>query len=54
MILPVLPDGLQIMADQGFEHHHPVIVLPRANQPQLTPLMRRYYIVPMRHYEFVQ
>ena len=26
--LPVLPQGLQIMADQGFEHNLPVIVLP--------------------------
>ena len=40
--LPVLPQGLQIMANQGFDHEHPVIVLPRANQPQLTKIMRRY------------
>ena len=26
--LPVLPQGLQIMADQGFAHQPPVIVLP--------------------------
>ena len=42
--LPVLPAGLQIMADQGFEHRHPVIVLPRANQPQIPALMRRSVI----------
>ena len=30
------------MADQGFDHSNPVIVLPHANQPQLTALMRRY------------
>ena len=42
--LPVLPQGLQIMADQGFEHNDPVIVLPRANQPQLSRLMRRYSV----------
>ena len=40
--LPVLPAGLQIMADQGFEHRLPVIVLPHANQPQLPPMMRRW------------
>ena len=39
--LPVLPQGLQIMADQGFENRHPVIVLPRANQPQIPAVMRR-------------
>ena len=40
--LPMLPQGLQIMADQGFEHRLPIIVLPRANQPQLPAVMRRY------------
>ena len=39
--LPVLPQGLQIMADQGFAHQPPVIVLPRANQPALTAEMRK-------------
>ena len=29
------------MADQGFEHNLPVIVLPKANQQQLTAIMRR-------------
>ena len=41
MALPVLPPGLQIMADQGFEHNNPIIVLPRANQRQLNPVIRR-------------
>ena len=40
--LPVLPAGLQIMADQGFRNTHPLIVLPRHNQPQLPRHMRRY------------
>ena len=39
--LPVLPAGLQIMADQGFDHCNPIIVLPRANQPQVSQIMRR-------------
>ena len=40
--LPVLPQGLQIMADQGFEHRLQVIVLPKANQPQISHQMRRF------------
>ena len=40
-LLPVLSQGLQIMADQGFEHQHPVIVLPWRNQPQIPRIMRR-------------
>ena len=40
--LPVLPQGLHIMADQGFRHQDPVIVLPRANQPAISADMRRY------------
>ena len=39
--VPPLPPGMQIMADQGFEHHAPVIVMPHANQPQLPPLMHQ-------------
>ena len=39
--MPVLPAGLQILADQGFEHRLPIIVLPRANQPQVPANMRR-------------
>ena len=30
------------MADQGFEHRHPIVVLPRANQPQVNRIIRRY------------
>ena len=33
--LPPLPQGLQIMADQGFQHRLPVLVLPKTNQQQL-------------------
>ena len=40
--LPVLPAGLQIMADQGFQNAHPILVLPRYNQPAIQPDMRRY------------
>ena len=29
------------MADQGFEHRLPVIVMPHVNQPQLPRFMRR-------------
>ena len=39
--LPVLPAGLQIMADQGFQNRNPVLVLPRFNQPGIPPDMRR-------------
>ena len=45
--LPVLPQGLQIMADQGFEHRLPVMVLPRANQPQIAEIMRRFGLLNM-------
>ena len=31
------------MADQGFAHNLPVIVLPQANQPQIPRIMRRYF-----------
>ena len=40
--MPVLPQGLQIMADQGFAHGLPVIVLPRHNQAPIPVGMRRY------------
>ena len=40
--LPVLPPGLRIMADQGFEHRLPVLVMPHANQPQLPRNMCRF------------
>ena len=40
--LPVLPAGLQIMADQGFEHQLPILVLPKANQVQIPKIMRRW------------
>ena len=40
--VPVLPQGLQIMADQGFRHALPVIVLPRRNQAQVPAMMRRW------------
>ena len=40
-----MPQGLQIMADQGFEHRLPVIVLPRANQPQIAKIMRRFALM---------
>ena len=40
--LPMLPQGLQIMADQGFHNRPPVIVLPRFNQPNIPAQMRRY------------
>ena len=39
--LPVLPQGLQILADQGFQHNPPVIVIPCQNQPQIPTGMRR-------------
>ena len=55
--LPVLPHGLQIMADQGFAHNPPVIVLPRANQPQLTRRMWRYInniFTMLRYWLFAQ
>ena len=39
--LPVLPAGLQIMADQGFEHQLPVIVIPKGNQQPIPEIMRR-------------
>ena len=42
----MLPQGLQIMADQGFEHNFPVLVLPWANQPQISKDMRRYVPMP--------
>ena len=44
--LPVLPQGLQIMADQGFEHNFPVLVLPQANQPQISKDICRYVPIP--------
>ena len=34
----------KIMADQGFEHRHPVIVLPHRNQPQVPAAMRRFFL----------
>ena len=40
--LPVLPAGLQIMADQGFRNRNPIIVLPRFSQPAIHPDIRRY------------
>ena len=40
--LPVLPPGLQILADQGFEHNPPVLVLPRANQQPVPAILRQY------------
>ena len=40
--IPVLPQGLQIMADQGFQNLAPVIVLPRRNQPAIAANVRRY------------
>ena len=40
--LPVLPNGLQLMADQGFEHRLPIIVLPKANQQQVPAVMRTW------------
>ena len=39
--IPVLPAGLQIMADQGFRNRHPVIVLPRFNQAAVAANVRR-------------
>ena len=39
--MPVLPQGLQIMADQGFPHGLPVLVLPRHNQAPIPAGMRR-------------
>ena len=47
--LPVLPAGLQIMADQGFEHRHPILVLPWANQPQVARIMRRRVFETKKH-----
>ena len=41
IVLPVLPRALQIMADQGFEHNLPVLVLPKANQAQVSKMMHR-------------
>ena len=43
--VPVLPAGLQIMADQGFENRLPIIVLPRVNQPQIPAIMRRFELM---------
>ena len=40
--IPVLPQGLQIMADQGFRHQPPIIVLPKANRPVFTAEMCKY------------
>ena len=39
--VPVLPQGLHIMADQGFQHRLPVMVIPHQNQPQIPAPMRR-------------
>ena len=40
--IPVLPQGIQIMADQGFRYQPAIIVLPKANRPAFTPEMRKY------------
>ena len=38
--LPVLPNGLQIMADQGFANIRPLLVMPRAQYPGVDEIMR--------------
>ena len=47
--IPVLPAGLQIMADQGFQNGYPVLVLPRFNQPVIPVNMRRYTSVIQKY-----
>ena len=46
--IPVLPQGLTILADQGFKHQLPVLVLPCQNQPQLPAAMRRFMFFQLK------
>ena len=39
--LPVLPNGLQIMADPGFPNRRPLLVMPKRNDPRISDDMRR-------------
>ena len=39
--IPVLPQGLQIMADLGFANRHPLLVSTRANIPNVPEHMKK-------------
>ena len=42
--IPVLPQGLQIMADLGFGNRPPLILPARENVLNVPDLMRKYFI----------
>ena len=41
IVLPVIPNGLQIMADQGFPRMNPLLIPARNNRNNLPARIRR-------------